>query len=75
MGNYKRHEEYNEEATQKMAAFNKEILKIIGENPEREGLLKTPERVAKSMQYLTKGTMKIRMKLCNRQFSTKTTMR
>jgi GTP cyclohydrolase I len=33
----------------------KEMLALLGENPKREGLLRTPERVAKSLQYLTQG--------------------
>ena len=33
----------------------KEVLKLLGENPEREGLAKTPMRVAKAMQILTRG--------------------
>ena len=38
-----------------MAGHYKEVLGLLGEDVEREGLLKTPERVAKAMQFLTKG--------------------
>jgi GTP cyclohydrolase I len=41
--------------TEKIAEHYKEIIKLLGENPEREGLLKTPERVAKAMQFLMQG--------------------
>lgn len=46
---------YDEDTTNKIASIYSEILKNIGENPQREGLIKTPERVAESLQFLTHG--------------------
>lgn len=47
--------EYNDQVTENISAHYTDILKQIGENPNREGLEKTPERVAKALQYLTHG--------------------
>ena len=44
-----------EHITEELASHYKEILHLLGEEPEREGLLKTPTRVAKAMQVLTRG--------------------
>lgn len=52
---YTREEKYDEKITSEIAGHVYEILRLLGENPDREGLLKTPERVAKSLQYLTQG--------------------
>ena len=41
--------------TEEIAVHVKEILRLLGEDPEREGLVKTPERVAKALQFTTKG--------------------
>lgn len=38
-----------------LSSYYKKIIQLLGEDPEREGLLKTPARVAKAMQYLTGG--------------------
>ena len=46
---------YDDKITSDLSKHYQEVLKQIGEDPTREGLLKTPERVAKAMQYLTKG--------------------
>ncbi len=48
-------EVWDDEKTAKLAEHYKEILKLLGEDPEREGLKDTPMRVAKSMQFLNKG--------------------
>ncbi len=50
----KKHEP-NEEITNKISSHYTDILQNIGEDPSREGLLKTPERVAKALQFLTHG--------------------
>jgi GTP cyclohydrolase I len=43
------------EKTNKMVSHYTEIIQTLGEDVNREGLIKTPERVAKAMQYLTQG--------------------
>ncbi|MDG1146438.1 MAG: GTP cyclohydrolase I FolE [Flavobacteriales bacterium] len=52
---YKKIEHYDEECTDALSGHFKEVLSHIGEDSQREGLLKTPERVAKAMQFLTQG--------------------
>ena len=52
---YQRIEKYDEKTTQELADAYKSIIGLVGEDVEREGLLKTPERIAKAMQYLTQG--------------------
>lgn len=47
--------EYDDKITAALSEHYEDVLKQIGEDPKREGLLKTPERVAKAMQFLTKG--------------------
>lgn len=52
---YERRDLYDEEATKSIASNVAEVLSSLGEDPEREGLEKTPERVAKAYQFLTHG--------------------
>lgn len=52
---YSKIEQYDEQLTTDMAAHYKKIIEHLGEDPSREGLIKTPERIAKAMQYLTQG--------------------
>ncbi len=55
MDGYKKKDIYNSEKIKSISKHYHQILLELGENPEREGLLKTPERVAKSLQFLTHG--------------------
>lgn len=53
--NYQKKEIYNPKTTKKLQTAYNTFLSNIGENTEREGLQKTPERAAKAMQFLTQG--------------------
>ena len=52
---YNKNEVYDEETTREIAGHYEAILRLLGEDPRREGLVKTPERVAKALQFLTQG--------------------
>jgi GTP cyclohydrolase I len=52
---YKKIDQYNEKLVDSMSDMYKNILSDVGENQNREGLIKTPVRAAKAMQYLTQG--------------------
>ena len=54
---YHKDETYDTDITALIAGHYREILRLLGENPDREGLVKTPERVAKALQFLTQGSM------------------
>ena len=53
MALYKRTDNYDEKAISKLAEAYRSILVGIGEEPQREGLLKTPERVSKALAFMT----------------------
>jgi GTP cyclohydrolase I len=52
---YQKIEQYNDETTEELASNYRTIIDNLGEDTNREGLQKTPERVAKAMQFLTHG--------------------
>ncbi|MBE7172700.1 MAG: GTP cyclohydrolase I FolE [Williamsia sp.] len=52
---YNKSEQYDEDITAGLIENYRNSIALLGEDPEREGLLKTPERMAKAMQYLTHG--------------------
>ncbi|TJZ62111.1 GTP cyclohydrolase I FolE [Sphingobacterium olei] len=52
---YVKIDQYNTQHVERVANHYRDILEALGEDPNREGLLKTPERVAKALQFLTHG--------------------
>jgi GTP cyclohydrolase I len=55
MNGYAKIDQYNPAVIDRIAQSYRAVLKDLGEDPDREGLLKTPERAAKALQFLTHG--------------------
>jgi len=55
MENYTKEENFDQATVEKLAGHYREVLALLGEDVGREGLLKTPERIARAMCFLTKG--------------------
>lgn len=55
LNGYKKIDQYNDKLVESISDMYKNILDDVGENPHREGLVKTPVRAAKAMQFLTQG--------------------
>ena len=62
---YTKTEHYDGVTTEGLVKSYREALSFIGEDPDREGLKKTPERLAKAMQYLTQGYQQDAIKIIN----------
>ena len=52
---YLKIDQYDERCVSELASHYKEIIRLLGENPQREGLIKSPERIAKAMLFFTNG--------------------
>jgi GTP cyclohydrolase I len=52
---YHKQEDYEETVTEQLSGHYCSVIELLGENPQREGLQKTPDRVAKAMQFITQG--------------------
>lgn len=62
---YKRTDHFDEKVTSELMKNYRDNLKLLGEDPDREGLLKTPERLAKAMQFMMQGYQQDAHKILN----------
>ncbi|MDB5190658.1 MAG: cyclohydrolase FolE [Segetibacter sp.] len=62
---YHKKETFDENITEGLAVNYREMITLLGEDPQREGLLKTPERIAKAMQFATQGYQQNAVEILN----------